>query len=1612
DVDTEGKLRKFIVRSSLSQENSTSALQQAVCPLQDPYNGLGCHWDWTKQAFVGDSCVVSPVQCLCTHLTDFKPVAREDVGDVGPPKMQTASVSDMTSVGADDLMKSVVLLAAVFSVIGTAVSLAILSVNAHHRERSQILASLVKPMGTGVHSFMEVRTAWTWSLFGEDRGEGVTRQSDRVKHQRRLERKAALDNTGMLDVGDGETAAERQQRAKERQAAAAASGREAEQAAKGVIPGLESRAVTAAPLPDGPVMYDDVPSIMGTPETTWKSNGPQMLSGEFGPKGHLMTPLRAAGKKSERTAAGRLTAASRVSQIGQRINAAVTKLQQVNANQGDDHMAVDGETGFELVVASPTGQAVAEAAGSSREVATGRSAGTLRQMHHQLQGGFVAGEEASPEDGGTVGTVLSWLRRGGIAASQSRQAGGSTPTTTHSAAGEGEGAHRLAARAVLEGFGGESDDGRTHKEDTEVVGEEEADALTELQTTGKLIMMDEELVLGSHTPRSPLAPRRSQGGSRGTRRRERSSRSANTPSSADVRSKRIRTASAALLEGEISGPSGSQIVAVGSTSLVAGDETPNARSSRPGTESSKRVMGPSPLQKWRAAVRSVMGLGTAFAYSAHLDQQIYERYLSEQAKRIAYASAAPPPAAVPATAELRSANHGEQQWDEFVVPGTDAEDDEMEQLDTRLEELRRANEDAAAAAGDKERSDGGKSRTGAQSSQGGKRPGSQGDGTQEGESNSVKDSISAKVRRARGTSGGEPAEEGGAQTWMSAEERAAAEAAARAQLEDRKKNLELGLKSGEKAMASLLPFARGAMKKELWRRNKHLEEVASMEVEDMMAVREERKRRSRVSPKLKRRVAMKLLAYARLTHVLKSSQDLHWSEWLCKTLSLSLPMLRTTLPMEGLRELAVGKGTAAQQEQRWDSLLHAAEPGAKPAAGAKKLKKRDQLALLKAARADGSAEVELPVERMLGTALVLAFMDMRGIVHSSQAQEKTRCAAELPWELSLRPLEFYVEAFKALLHLGNKPDWFERHQLWHLLLLQQPDGSFACSEGLATVLAAGNTAGMWEDDPTPDMTVKEIQRSLPKALDAILPTDVAERVWATLLARAGYLRQPFAWVANPDASAKKQTYLDSYIDLYLQQQTQKFSSLEAELPELKLAAKSAVNQWEAAKLEAMAKLKLRVERDSTVADGNMSLRELQQKSATRLYQNTYLLFASHPWVQIRYLPCTAAISRAQHVLVAANSMLLMLFVTLMFYYSKGSICCVEYKEYLNCEAATVDSLCWEMNSCAQLYSARDSGELQPYYLEYRPAYREYFKVPIDPQGYECTAFPQETLMGRVWSTLITLMIIMPISMLFMALFALGGHSAPPAHWRPSRPGKDGAETRNSTWLQVTLYMLLTVMLDMHRLGQALAHLVFMHMYLLRGVTPYLKRYAMKVKLMARQWIHTVWFMRETMLRHRSPESVLQELEMKVEIQEQADRDRASASGQFLTARQESDSLCVQFAYMLLTILWAMTVWVLLTYGMLIRDMLGSDAENNVIKGWAIALVVDNLMVHVIKSVGISLLVNFASAKMKTMGMGTKAVYRWYEGYITQYLQPTFADSDLNNADPLVAETVMFGMPIV
>jgi hypothetical protein len=67
------------------------------CALWQPDNAYNCSWSNTKQAFVGDGCISSgPTQCMCRHLTDF--------ASARTPKIETCSLSDMTSFSAADLL--------------------------------------------------------------------------------------------------------------------------------------------------------------------------------------------------------------------------------------------------------------------------------------------------------------------------------------------------------------------------------------------------------------------------------------------------------------------------------------------------------------------------------------------------------------------------------------------------------------------------------------------------------------------------------------------------------------------------------------------------------------------------------------------------------------------------------------------------------------------------------------------------------------------------------------------------------------------------------------------------------------------------------------------------------------------------------------------------------------------------------------------------------------------------------------------------------------------------------------------------------------------------------------------------------------------------------------------------------------------------------------------------------------------------------------------------------------------------------------------------------------------------------------------------------------------
>ncbi|KAK3279031.1 hypothetical protein CYMTET_13066 [Cymbomonas tetramitiformis] len=135
--------------------------------------------------------------------------------------------------------------------------------------------------------------------------------------------------------------------------------------------------------------------------------------------------------------------------------------------------------------------------------------------------------------------------------------------------------------------------------------------------------------------------------------------------------------------------------------------------------------------------------------------------------------------------------------------------------------------------------------------------------------------------------------------------------------------------------------------------------------------------------------------------------------------------------------------------------------------------------------------------------------------------------------------------------------------------------------------------------------------------------------------------------------------------------------------------------------------------------------------------------------------------------------------------------------------------------------ARDNNELAPYRTVYKEAYRVEVQEEIDPLGYECTAFPQDTLIGRIWRTLITLAIMKPISLIFEALYAMAWTPEVSSHWLTSTAAKKkvaaGGAPPSRSWRDTARHVYAAWMLRNSCVGRGLRWVLLAHIHLLRAV---------------------------------------------------------------------------------------------------------------------------------------------------------------------------------------------------
>ncbi|KAK3258107.1 hypothetical protein CYMTET_32833, partial [Cymbomonas tetramitiformis] len=159
--------------------------------------------------------------------------------------------------------------------------------------------------------------------------------------------------------------------------------------------------------------------------------------------------------------------------------------------------------------------------------------------------------------------------------------------------------------------------------------------------------------------------------------------------------------------------------------------------------------------------------------------------------------------------------------------------------------------------------------------------------------------------------------------------------------------------------------------------------------------------------------------------------------------------------------------------------------------------------------------------------------------------------------------------------------------------------------------------------------------------------------------------------------------------------------------------------------------------------------------------------------------------------------------------------------------------------------------------------------------------------------------------------------------------------------------------------------------------------------------------------------VLQEMELKRAKEEQMEAERLVNRATVTVARAELDSFFVQTCYILLTLTWALVIWFQLVYAIQLRSLEGPAAEQLVIKGWVLALCLDNLGVAVIKSVLMKSAIRHAMMFLQGRAKGELGITGWYENYVTRYLS-TLYSANGEEVDDGVAATndVLYGTPML
>ncbi|KAK3239525.1 hypothetical protein CYMTET_50555 [Cymbomonas tetramitiformis] len=673
------------------------------------------------------------------------------------------------------------------------------------------------------------------------------------------------------------------------------------------------------------------------------------------------------------------------------------------------------------------------------------------------------------------------------------------------------------------------------------------------------------------------------------------------------------------------------------------------------------------------------------------------------------------------------------------------------------------------------------------------------------------------------------------------------------------------------------------------------------------------------------------------------------------------------------------------------------------------------------------AEAAQPLERMIGTALLLAYLEVTRTVKAAQLAAQLSQLNELKWEKAGHSFEWFLKAFRVMMGLRQTSGWYYRSILWNFVFLQQRNGSFELTDTLATVLGAGDTTYLIVNNPTGgwqstegggawceeevggggmcrSVDRRELQEKTPQMLYEQFGTGDKKRCAAAARddspdgylgmtwrfvdgpkpTRAGWIPccewpesdglWPTGWPEEGWPSAKVVVASETVLD-------------DDDLAELTKKAEKAVKRWNEDRMSTIRALKWNQEANKSkiakplqggaFAEPPLSVHERRRELVQEAKRLSLLVLRTHPWSKIMVTGPEEPYTRSQRILVQCTSILLMLVVCLGIYYSKALPSPPPTHPPPHpflASALRQCGVCCLSKVCILRHSLETAeGGVYEGMLEYEVLHDESFDMcstlmeseMFDCHGFDCD--PHEQLLPHGYACTA-----FPQATLrdeiYMAIFVV------------------------VSILPVQMFfMALFTAGQQYRVPKhwARARADINTGQVLDGAFLLLQRVGRMLNTARRRFYSMLWFVYQTRALGRAEGRVFAELHQRLKEEEARLLREGRAQTIFEQARNEIDSVSVQICYALLMVLWVGITYILLVYGMLIRKLMGSSTEKKVLEAWVITLVFDNLVMQVVKSLTIKVWIQWLIKKFKAARAGEEFLMHWFEGYINSKLPAAY-----------------------